>query len=249
MKVDRTAVRILGVRIDNLDQTQAIDRLLQFVASGRPHQVVTVNPEFIIAAQRDAAFRAVLAAADLALPDGAGLLWASRLLGTPLRGRATGVDTIEGLAPLAARHGLSFYLLGAAPGIAEEAAARLQARAPGLRIAGTYAGSPAIEEEDGIVERVRRAAPDLLFVAYGAPQQDLWIARNLQRLGVPVAMGVGGSFDYISGRTPRAPKAWRSLGMEWLYRLIQQPWRWRRMLALPEFALRVLGSRLRGGRE
>ena len=241
------SIRILGVRVDNLDQDQAIVHLLALAATGRPHHVVTVNPEFVMMAQRDPAFRAVLEAADLALPDGIGLLWAARLQGTPLRGRATGSDTLVQLAPAAGARGLSFYLLGAAPGVAEEAAARLVSQAPGLRIAGTYAGSPSPAEEAEIVERVRQTAPDFLFVAYGAPQQELWIARNLKRLGVPVAMGVGGAFDYISGRVPRAPESWRRLGLEWFYRLLHQPWRWRRMLALPRFGLAVLGYRLRSG--
>ncbi len=240
-------VRILGVRIDNVDLAAAVPRLLSMAASGRPHHVVTVNPEFIMIAQRDAVFREVLERADLALPDGVGILHAARVLGRPLRGRATGVDTVLALADASEKHPVSFFLLGGQPGVAEEAAARLVTRAPSLRIAGTYAGSPRPEEEDTIVALVRRAAPDFLFVAYGAPQQDLWIARNLQRLGVPVAMGVGGVFDYVSGRVPWAPATWRRLGFEWLYRLIHQPWRWRRMLALPRFALAVLLARLRGG--
>jgi N-acetylglucosaminyldiphosphoundecaprenol N-acetyl-beta-D-mannosaminyltransferase len=129
--------------------------------------------------------------------------------------------------------------------VAEQAAAQLVTRAPGLRIVGTYAGSPAPEEEDEIVERIRSVAPDVLLVAYGAPQQDVWIARNRERLGVPVAIGVGGTLDYLSGRVPWAPASWRRMGLEWLYRLIHQPWRWRRMFALPHFALAVVGSRLR----
>lgn len=246
MSARPASARILGIRVDNVDQTEAIERLLALAESGGTHQVVTVNPEFIMRAQTDEAFRAVLLAADLALADGVGLLWAARFLGAPLRGRATGTDSLILLAPHAARRGLSFFLLGAAPGVAEAAAARLQREVPGLRIAGTYAGSPSPEEEAEIVERVRQAAPHFLFVAYGAPQQDLWIARNLKRLGVPVAMGVGGAFDYVSGRAPRAPAILRRVGLEWLYRLIRQPWRWRRMLALPQFALRVLRFRLRG---
>ncbi|MDI7276140.1 MAG: WecB/TagA/CpsF family glycosyltransferase [Anaerolineae bacterium] len=240
-------VRILGVRVDDVDLAEAVPRILAMAASRRPHHVVTVNPEFVMIARRDPAFREVLERADLALPDGIGLLHAARVLGRPLRGRATGVDTVLALADAAAEREVSFFLLGGQPGVAEAAAARLVTRQPRLRIAGTYAGSPSPDEEEEIVERVRRAAPDYLFVAYGAPQQDLWIARNLQRLGVPVAMGVGGVFDYLSGRVPWAPAAWRRLGLEWLYRLMHQPWRWRRMLALPRFALAVLAARLRGG--
>lgn len=241
------SIRILGVRIDNVDQAQAADRIMALVMTGRPHQVVTVNPEFVMRARRDADFRAVLEAASLALPDGVGIVWASYILGTPLRGRATGVQTTLDLAVRAGEQGLSIFLLGGAPGVAEEAAARLVTHAPGLRIAGTYAGSPAPEEEDEIVARIRGAAPDLLLVAYGAPQQDLWIARNQARLGVPLAMGIGGTLDYLSGRVQWPPAIWRRLGLEWLYRLLHQPWRWRRMLALPRFAFLVFASRLRGG--
>jgi len=243
------SVRILGTRVDNVDQAQAAALIMALAqdASGRSRQVVTVNPEFIIRARRDPAFHAVLEAADLALPDGVGVIWASHILDTPLRGRATGVQTTLDLAELAGTEGMSFFLLGGAPGVAEGAAARLVTHAPGLRIAGTFSGSPAPEEEDSIIARIRQAAPDFLFVAFGAPQQDLWIARNRERLGVRVAMGVGGTFDYLSGRVPWPSAAWRRLGLEWLYRLIRQPWRWRRMLALPQFALLVFASRLRGG--
>ncbi len=242
-------VRILGVRVDNLDLPRAVERILALAAAGGSHQVVTLNPEFVMHAQSDAAFRQVLEAADLALPDGVGLILAARILGTPLRGRATGVAVTQALCGVAAERGLGIYLLGGAPGVAEEAAAVLVVGHPGLRVVGTYAGSPAPQEEAEIVQRIRAAQPDLLFVAYGAPQQDLWIARNLSRLGVPVAMGVGGTLDYVSGRVPWAPPSWRRLGLEWLYRLIHQPWRWRRMLALPRFALAVLGARLRGERK
>jgi N-acetylglucosaminyldiphosphoundecaprenol N-acetyl-beta-D-mannosaminyltransferase len=131
-------------------------------------------------------------------------------------------------------------LLGAAPGVAEETATRLQSLAPGLQIAGTYAGTPAQTEEDAIIERVRAAQADILCVAYGAPAQDLWIYRNLSRLPVALAVGVGGAYDFISGRQRRAPRLMQRLGLEWLYRLYREPWRWRRMLALPRFALRVI---------
>lgn len=241
--------RILGVRVDDVTLPEAVERLLAFATEDGPHQVATVNPEFVMLARRSLEFHEVLEGCTLALPDGVGLILASRLLGRPLRGRTPGVDLLLALAQAAAEQDLSFFLLGAAPGVAEEAAAHLVTHAPGLRIAGTYAGSPSPDEEEAIIERIRYARPDYLFVAYGAPQQDLWIARNLSRLPICAAVGVGGTFDYISGRVPRAPAGWRRLGLEWLYRLLHQPWRWRRMLALPHFALLVLVSRLRGGRE
>jgi N-acetylglucosaminyldiphosphoundecaprenol N-acetyl-beta-D-mannosaminyltransferase len=183
--------------------------------------------------------------ADLCLPDGVGITLAARYLGRPLRERVAGVDLVERLAVRAARTGWRIFLLGAAPGVAERAADVLRARSPDLVICGTYAGSPAVEEESQIVARVRAARADVLLVAYGAPAQDMWIARNLERSGAAVGIGVGGVFDYLAGVTRRAPRWVRRLGFEWLHRLIQQPSRWRRQLALPHFALLVLLRRRR----
>src|SRR5207253_5873229 len=133
---------------------------------------------------------------------------------------------------------------GAAPGVAERASAVLRKRWPALNIVGTYAGSPAASEEDAIVTRVRAVQPDALFVAYGAPQQDLWIARNAQRLRVPLMMGIGGTLDFITGAVPRAPHWMRWLGLEWFYRLLRQPWRWRRQLAIWQFAWLTIWGRI-----
>ncbi len=241
-------VRILGVRVDDVTMDEAIERLEEMVSVGGPHQVVTVNPEFIMRAQQDAAFRQVLEEADLAIPDGQGLLWAARLLGRPLRQRVAGSDLVPALAAHSALRGYRLYLLGAAPGVAEQAAAVLRRQYPGIRIVGTYAGSPAPAEEGDIVARIVAVRPDFLFVAYGAPAQDLWIHRNQQKLQVPVAIGVGGTLDFIAGVRKRAPRWMQRLGLEWLFRLVQEPRRWRRMLALPRFAWRVALARLRGER-
>lgn len=238
---------ILGVGVDPIGQAEALARIEGFIGGGQSHQVVTVNPELIIAAQSDEEFRRLLNAAHLSLPDGVGLLWAARRLGQPLPERVTGVDTFRRLASLAAERGYSLFLLGGGPGVAEEAAARLQRVHPALRIVGTHAGSPAPQEEDYIVGLIRRQRPDMLFVAFGSPAQEKWIHRNLGRLGVTVAMGVGGAYDFVAGRVPRAPQAMQRAGLEWLYRLYRQPWRWRRMLALPQFAWLVVREARRPG--
>ncbi|MBN1402155.1 MAG: WecB/TagA/CpsF family glycosyltransferase [Anaerolineae bacterium] len=238
------SVEILGIRVDKVTTHQTLDLVDGYVRSGVPHQIVTLNPEFVMRAQSDPVFRQVLRDADLALPDGQGLLWAARFLGRPLLERVTGSDTVPLMARLSAQRGYRLFLLGAAPGIAERAAAFLIAEYPGLQVAGTFAGSPDPAEEDEIVARVQAARPDFLFVAYGAPRQDLWIHRNLGRLGVPVCMGVGGTLDFIAGVVPRAPLWMREHGLEWLYRLIIQPSRWRRMLALPHFVVRVVWCKL-----
>ena len=240
---DQHQVHILGIRVDNVTCDEALARMEEFIADGRPHHVVTVNPEFIAAAQDDPHFAQILNRAHLNLPDGQGLIWAARILGTPLKQRVTGVDTVLKLAELSAEKGYRPYLLGAADGVAAAAARQLQVRFPGLEIAGTHAGSPLPEEDERVVNGIKRTNAQLLFVAFGAPHQEKWIARNLTHLGVPLAMGVGGAFDFISGQANRAPHWVQRIGLEWLHRLIHQPWRWRRMLALPRFVLLVLRER------
>ncbi|MFO7167999.1 MAG: WecB/TagA/CpsF family glycosyltransferase [Chloroflexota bacterium] len=229
-------IRILGVAVDDVVEDEALARVAEYIEAGGPHHIVTVNPEFVMEARRNSAFRRVLAAADLATPDGFGLLLVARLRGTPLRGRVTGIALTERIAAEAAVRGWSLFLLGAAPGVAERAARALQAANPGLRIAGCYAGSPSPDEEPAIRELVRATRPDVLLVAYGHPKQDLWIARNQPLLRVPVAIGVGGTFDELAGVVRRTPAWVQRLGLKWLHRLIQQPQRWRRIItAVPLF--------------
>lgn len=229
-------IHILGVPIDDATEDEAIARIATMIAAGGPHQVCTVNPEFVMAAQSRPAFRRVLLAASMNTPDGFGLVLEARRRGTPFRSRVTGIGLAERLAAEAARHGWSLFLLGAAPGVAESAAAALQARFPALRIAGCHAGSPRPEDEATIRAMITAVQPDVLLVAYGHPNQELWIARNQPLLRVPVAIGVGGTFDYLAGVVVRAPAWMRAVGLEWLYRLIRQPGRWRRIVtAVPVF--------------
>lgn len=236
--------QILGLPVDGITYGEWLDLIAEWVAAGGPpRHVCTINPEFMMIARRDPNFANILRRADLCVPDGVGLLWAARRRGAPLPERVTGSDGVPRIAARAALTGWRLFLLGAAPGVAERAAAVLQAQHPGLQIAGVYGGSPAPEAEDAIVERVNASRADLLFVAYGAPEQDKWIARNLPRLDVRMAMGVGGAFDFIAGAVPRAPVWMRQRGLEWLYRLYLQPWRLRRMLRLPRFVLAVLLER------
>ena len=234
------SLHILGVRVDAITFDAALARIEGFIAEGRPRQIVTVNPEFVMTGQSNAQVRQVINESALSLPDGTGVWWASRRLGQPVPERIPGVDLVDRLAALSADRGYRLYLLGAMPGVAERTAGVLCTHYPALTVVGTYAGSPRAEDEAGIIARVRAAQPHILLVAYGAPAQDLWIARNLDRLGVPVCIGVGGAFDYLAGVHPLAPRWLRRIGLEWLYRLVTQPWRWRRMLALPRFVWRVL---------
>jgi N-acetylglucosaminyldiphosphoundecaprenol N-acetyl-beta-D-mannosaminyltransferase len=244
---------ILGAPVDpiNLDAALALIAgwLQPSVEDHNLHHVVTVNPEFVIAARRDPTFAAVLRAAALATADGVGIRLAGRLLGIPVGERVTGVDLVEGLAGLSARDDrCRLFLLGAGPGVASEAAGRLRERFPDMRVVGTFAGSSAEAGFAEIEAQLAGSGATVLLVAFGHPTQDLWIARHREALaahGILISAGVGGSFDYLSGRIPRAPGLVRRLGLEWLYRLVRQPWRWRRQLALPLFVLLVLRERLR----
>lgn len=239
------SIEILGVRVDDATYEGLLRQVDAFVERGSAHQIVTLNPEMLVAAHDDPALRQVLNGADLNVADGVGVMLAARLLGHRLRQRITGSDGIYRLSAHCAERGYRLYLLGAAPGVAEVAAERLVQAYPGLKIAGSHAGSPRIEEEDEIAALVRDAAPHLLLVAYGVPAEERWIARNRQRLDVPVLIGVGGAFDFVAGVTQRAPVWMRRAGLEWLHRLLRQPWRWRRQLALFRFVRLVFGQWLR----
>jgi N-acetylglucosaminyldiphosphoundecaprenol N-acetyl-beta-D-mannosaminyltransferase len=231
--------RVLGVRVDCLDMDAALDRIAQLVDAGGHHLVATVNPEFVMRAGVDPEFARVLESADLCLADGSGVVWAARRQGCATQEPVTGVDLIPLLAALCARRHFRLFLLGAASGVAAELASRLRADEPGLQVE-VHPGSPDPSSDAETMALIERYRPNVLLVAYGAPSQELWIDRLGDRLGDAVAIGVGGSFDYLTGRVPRAPAWMRRAGLEWLFRLVRQPWRIRRMAVLPLYALRVL---------
>ncbi len=206
------------------------------ITTRTPHVVTTPNPEFVMLARRDPAFRAVLARAALNIPDGVGLLLAARLRGERLRQHVQGTDLVLELAAESPRAGYRWFLLGGHGDVAARAAAALRRANPGLMIVGAAPGSPLPGGDRATRALIEAAGPvDVLLVAYGAPKQEQWLDRNLAALGVPVGIGVGGVFNYLAGDAPRAPAWLRRLSLEWLHRLVTQPWRWRRQLALPVF--------------
>jgi N-acetylglucosaminyldiphosphoundecaprenol N-acetyl-beta-D-mannosaminyltransferase len=233
--------RVLGVRVDCLDMQATLDRIEELVNVGGPHLVATVNPEFIMRARRDPEFARVLESADLCLADGTGVVWAAKRQGCSMSSPVTGTDLIPPLAALCARQGFRLFLLGAEPGVAAGLAARLRTAHPELAVAA-HAGSPDASADDETVSLIRAHRTQVLLVAFGAPKQELWIDRLKDRVGVAVAIGVGGAFDYLTDRVPRAPVWMRSAGLEWLYRLLHQPWRVRRMAVLPVYAVKVLSA-------
>ena len=224
---------ILGVRVHRVTMEQAMERVAEFIRQDRPHIIVTTDAGGIIRARDDERVRDIMNNADLVTADGAGVVLAARLLNLGIDTRVAGCDMVEEISRTAAAHDRSVFLLGAAPGVAEKAAEKLQERIPGLRIAGTQDGYFKPEDEPAIVQRIREARPAALFVALGAPRQEIWIVEHMEQLGVPVCIGIGGSFDVISGLKQRAPVWMQKCGLEWLYRSVKEPARFRRLGALP----------------
>ncbi len=242
-------MQILGCRLDDVDAREAGKRILALARTGEGAQVVTLGTEMVVYAQRDARFRATINASALSLCDTVGLLWVARRRGARLRGRVTGVELIEVLCAGAAREGTRLYFLGGAQGVAQAAADRLRDRYHGLAVAGARNGYFEERESAGVAEGVRASGAQLLFCGLGFPRQELWLAEHLKATGCGVGIGVGGSFDVMSGKVRRAPVAWRKLGIEWLYRLLKEPQRWRRQLALPVFVALVARDELGARKE
>jgi len=257
----RSRVFVLGVPVDPLPLSVVEAWLHSVMTSGnglRCRHLVTLNPEYVMAANRDDDFRKALREADLAVPDGVGITLAVRWLRQRRSpdgslDRVTGVDITEMVAAISATERVPVFLLGAGAGVAEAAAGHLSARHPGFVLAGTWAEGTADPPDDAeALARIRASGAVVVLVAYGAPGQIHWIARNqgvLAASGVRLAIGVGGTLDFLSGAVHRAPAWVQRAGFEWLYRLLREPWRWRRQLALPRFAWRVAmaGARQRLG--
>jgi len=225
------AVNVAGVPVANLTEDEALALVDKLITQGGSHYGAVINAAKIVAANRDERLKQILLDADVVTADGMSVVWASRVLGQPLKQRVTGIDLFQRLVEHAARRGLSVYFLGAREESVRGTVARLTARNPDLRLAGYRNGYFTPSESDAVADAIKQSSADLLFVAMGSPAQENWIASNLARAGVRFALGVGGSFDHMSGLARRAPKWMQRLGLEWLHRLIREPTRlWRRYL-------------------
>lgn len=241
----RKTVGIFGVNIDAVSMEKAVERLMGFCNEDRVHPVYTVNSEIIMAAYRDPQFRDILNAGDMVTADGAGVILAAKILGLDLPQKVSGVDLVRTMLPVAAQAGIPFFLLGGKPGVAGDAARNLEQAYPGLDIRGYSHGYFTADEEKGIIDSINRSGALILLVALGAPRQENWIHKNRAILKPRVCIGVGGALDVYSGRKKLAPEFIRRWGFEWLYRLCQEPWRYKRMLVLPVFVLKVIMERIR----
>jgi len=232
-------VSIFGVPISKLGFKDSIRYLEQAVDSRKPHQVITANPIMVMTALEKPAYMEMMKRAEFIVPDGAGVVWAAGYVGNPVAERVPGIEIMQELVRIAEEKGWRVYLLGTSPEAIEKAAAKLLGRHPRLQLAYRD-GFFRPEEDQEVIARIKDYAPQLLFVGRSVDTQEPWIDRYKEQLNVPVMMGVGGSFDVLSGKLKRAPKLFRQLRLEWFYRLLQEPARYRRMLVLPKFALKVI---------
>ena len=238
-------VDVLGIGFDDITAELAVRYACDAIESGNKAYVVTPNPEIVWRARRDDSLRSALNGAGMVLPDGVGVILGARILGTPLRGgRIPGIDFATALFEQMAQANQSLYLLGAKPGIAEEAGQRLAGKYPGLVIAGTADGY--FSDDEPVIENINSVHPDVLLVCLGSPKQEIWMAGYLQHLDVKICAGLGGSLDVFAGRVKRAPVFFQKLGLEWFYRLLIEPRRIVRMMKLPLFVLLAIWKRISG---
>ncbi len=235
METAQKKCRLFGISVDNLTMSEAVSEIEELIGAGRPSLVVTPNVHHITLLRSNADFRAAYAAADLVLADSVPLIWSSRLLGCPLRGRVSGSDIPDAFSKVAARKSYRLFFLGAAPGVAQRASSILSKKSPGLQVAGVHAPPWGFEHcrelNDEIVRKIGAAKPDVLFVALGSPKGEIWASEHKDAAGVPVTICCGAAFDFIAGNKKRAPRWLQKLGLEWFFRVIHEPQRlWKRYL-------------------
>ena len=237
--------QVMTIAFDNITMDEAVGCAMGHIAARTRCRVVTPNAEFALEAKKNPRFLKILNTSQLVLADGISVVLASKILGNPMQGRVTGVGFAQALAEAMAKEGRSLYLLGAKPGVAEQAAAKLQHTYPGLKIAGTHDGY--FKDVAPVVAEINAARPDALLVCLGAPKQEYFMEEQDALLEVPVMAGLGGSMDVLAGNVKRAPEFFQKFGLEWLYRLVKEPQRWRRMIKLPLYLWDALVWRIKGG--
>ncbi|WP_297568680.1 WecB/TagA/CpsF family glycosyltransferase [uncultured Anaerovibrio sp.] len=236
-------VEILGVNVNSLTMAEAVETVKNFIEKGERKLIATANAEMIMRATYDVELKTILNAADLVVPDGAGTVWAAGYLGHPMPERVAGYDLSQELMRLAPSKKYKLYFFGSAPGVADLAKAKAEKWYPGIDIVGTRNGYFSAEDEQSIIADIKAKKPDILLVALGVPKQEKWLYTHLDELNVPVSIGVGGSFDVMAGVMKRAPLWMQKAKLEWLYRGLKQPSRIGRLMALPKFVFKVMGSK------
>ncbi|MGG1676517.1 WecB/TagA/CpsF family glycosyltransferase [Neobacillus sp. NRS-1170] len=228
----------LGVDVCYYNYDQLASLLMQDIEKKKKSFIVAINPEKIMKAQEDEELRMLLNRADYQIPDGIGVILASKLKGGQIRSRVTGIDMMLKLCHMAAIKGKRVFLYGGKPGVADAAKIVLEKQIPGIQIVGTLHGYE--KDEKAVINTINQNNPEIIFVALGSPAQEYWIVNHMNKVTPSVFQGVGGSYDVISGNLKRAPEIFQSLGLEWFYRLMKEPWRWKRQLILPKFLIKTL---------
>ncbi len=234
---------ILGCEVDMLSAVECLDTIADLIEAQAPAQVITLNAEIVYQAQRNPQLSEIINRASLVTPDGIGIVWGGRQLGYPIEERVSGIDLLLSICQTAPTRGWKIYLLGSAPGVADEAARQLCQHYPGLWVCGTHHGYFQDDDLPALIEDINQSQADILVVSLGAPKQELWISQHRDKISVPVCIGAGGSLDVIAGHKKRAPGWIIKLNLEWLYRLLSEPTRWRRQLALPKFVALIIKSK------
>lgn len=239
IKMERKQVKVLKVYFDFFTRKDLLDVLISRIKNNQQTHIVTANPEIVMHANQDSQYLSIVEHADYVIADGIGVIIGAKILGKPLPERIAGFDLMCDLLAKGNENQWSAYFLGTKKEVIEKAVKNIKVNYPQLKIAGYHDGYFNWESSE-IYDEIKMKHPDLIFVALGFPKQEIWIANNLGKFDKGLFMGVGGSFDVLAGEVKRAPEVWQKLNLEWLYRLIKQPSRWRRMLALPLFILKVI---------
>lgn len=237
-------INVMGVNFDNVTMEEAMDRAREILDGDKTVYVVTPNSEIVYEAMHDETMMALINGASLVLPDGAGVVLGSKILGTPLKQKVAGVEFADRLMDVLIEKKQKLYLLGSKPGVAEMAAEKMLQKHPGLAICGMADGY--FKDEAAVVEKVNEAGADVLFVCLGAPKQEIFMQNHCGDLNVKMMIGLGGTLDSFAGTVKRAPRWMIRLNLEWLYRLIQEPKRLGRMMRLPKFILAVMAKKIKG---
>lgn len=234
-------IDVLGVGFDNVTMDQAVAEGVRLLNEDGAHYVVTPNPEIVETCREDSEAMEAVRRADMVIADGIGVVYGAKILGTPLKGRVPGIEFAQNLMGRMAESGKSLFLLGAKPGIADQAAEKLKVRYPGLQIAGTHDGY--FKEDGPVLTQIRDSGADVVFVCLGAPKQEKWMLHNGEATGAHLLVGLGGCLDVFSGNVQRAPEVFQKLGLEWFYRLLKNPSRIGRMMKLPLFLIHAAGEK------
>jgi len=239
-KASIPVVPLYGIPVSRMDMKETVAYLKAAIEQRSPQHVITANPIMLMGAINDPGYHAMMRSAELIVPDGTGVVWAANRVGQPVKERVPGIDLMHDLMRVGELKRWRVYLVGASDDVIEAAARKLQASYPAIRIVGYRNGYFGPDDDASVIEAIRAAEPDILLVGRSVATQEPWIAQHKHTLNVPVMMGVGGSFDVLAGKLKRAPKLFQKMKLEWFYRLLQEPWRFKRMLDLPKFALKVI---------